>query len=402
MKKLRILLVTDTHRPLGGAEKHFFRLKEELKGRAEVFSFGFAGTEERGADFLTLKDSAHPRMRQVWKLIPNPRVYAKLKAYAASVRPDVVHLHNANRYTATVLAALRPYPVVHTVHDYGLLCPNQWNLHRDLSVCASGLTWACLGEHRHGQSWPSYLVRLAWFWRKRSLLRRAVVHFVAPSPALKECLSKAGFKPVTRISTYLPMNEIPNPAAGGDPKGLLYLGLLEENKGVHLLLEALPEIQRRIPGVHLTVAGEGSWKARLQDRVRVLGLPGVRFVGWVGEPGPLYRRAGLVVVPSLGLETGPLTAAEAMSQGRPVVGSDRGGIAWLVEHGKTGMLFDPLKKGDLAAQVVKVLARPARMKQMGLAGNRRIRRLASKKETLAAYLDLYRKVQETPRSGFAH
>jgi glycogen(starch) synthase len=138
---------------------------------------------------------------------------------------------------------------------------------------------------------------------------------------------------------------------------ILFAGRLEYEKGVQTVLEALPSIERQVPGVGLIVAGAGTYRASLEQRARDIGLDGqVRFAGFVEEPDlrSLYRTADLVVVPSL-YEPFGLVALEAMASGAPVVAADTGGLREIVEHGATGLRFRPDDPSALADAAVRVL-----------------------------------------------
>jgi glycogen(starch) synthase len=151
---------------------------------------------------------------------------------------------------------------------------------------------------------------------------------------------------------------------GGMPRWqgplILFAGRLEYEKGVQTVLEALPSIERRVPGVGLVVAGTGTYRASLERRAREIGLDGqVRFAGFVEEPDlrALYVAADLVVVPSL-YEPFGLVALEAMASGTPVVAADTGGLREIVDHGASGLRFRADDAGALSDAAVRVLTDP--------------------------------------------
>ena len=73
------------------------------------------------------------------------------------VNPEIIHLHNINKYTFSLLFALRGYKVVQTVHDYSLICPTIWNVHNDLKPCPTGITRFCFWDHKRGNNIFVYL-----------------------------------------------------------------------------------------------------------------------------------------------------------------------------------------------------------------------------------------------------
>src|SRR5687768_4733870 len=127
---MRILLITDNHTPSGGAEHYFFDLKNRLKNLSgfEIFSLGFGPKEEKGADFLVLKSLNSNMSKFIWRILFHPFIYLKLRNYIRKIKPDVIHLHNTKQYTISLLKAIKPYPVVQTIHDYSYICPTAQNI----------------------------------------------------------------------------------------------------------------------------------------------------------------------------------------------------------------------------------------------------------------------------------
>ena len=122
---------------------------------------------------------------------------------------------------------------------------------------------------------------------------------------------------------------------------VVYSGRLEWEKGVHDLLEALPELRRRHPGLRLAVVGDGTQADELSRQAGELHLAdAVTFVGWVEDDDlvALAAAADVAVVPSI-YEPFGLVALEAAAVGTPLVVADTGGLREFVEHGVTGLRF---------------------------------------------------------------
>jgi glycogen(starch) synthase len=122
---------------------------------------------------------------------------------------------------------------------------------------------------------------------------------------------------------------------------VVYSGRLEWEKGVHDLLEALPAMRARHPGLRLAVVGEGSQASELARQAAELGVTAdVTFVGWVEDDAlvALAAAADVAVVPSI-YEPFGLVALEAAAVGTPLVVADTGGLREVVEHGVTGLRF---------------------------------------------------------------
>jgi glycosyltransferase involved in cell wall biosynthesis len=84
----------------------------------------------------------------------------------------------------------------------------------------------------------------------------------------------------------------------------------------------------------------------------------------------LYRSADIVCVPSRS-DTLPTGVMEAMICGVPVIGARTGGIPFMVDHDRTGILFEPGNAGELAAAIANLAADARRSREMGVAGRHR-------------------------------
>lgn len=150
---------------------------------------------------------------------------------------------------------------------------------------------------------------------------------------------------------------------------------LEWEKGVHVLLDALPRLRRRFPGLRLVVAGRGSQHDALVAQARRLRLGrSVSFVGWLPEHdlAALLGAADAVVLPSV-YEPFGLVALEAGVQRVPLAVSDVGGLAETVVDGVTGRTFPALDPSALADVVADVLDDPAAAQRRVRAMSRRLR-----------------------------
>jgi glycosyltransferase involved in cell wall biosynthesis len=155
---------------------------------------------------------------------------------------------------------------------------------------------------------------------------------------------------------------------------VLFVGRIDANKGVDLLLAAFRRLAPARPDLHLVLAGDGPDRPALQ--AQAAGLARVHFLGWV-EDRPrvfgLHAAAEVVACPSYS-EAFCYAAAEAMATERPVVASAVGGLRDLVVDGRTGWLVPPGDAGALADALAKVLDDPGGAHAMGQAGGERVRR----------------------------
>lgn len=143
-------------------------------------------------------------------------------------------------------------------------------------------------------------------------------------------------------------------------KIIFFVGRLVPEKGVQVLLHAMPAILRGCPEAKLIVAGQGPMEGELKYMAQNLGLgPKVYFTGYLDDQqrNDLYAVADVAVFPSL-YEPFGIVALEAMAAGTPVVVADTGGLGEVVTHGENGLKAFPGSASSLAENVVRVLQEP--------------------------------------------
>ncbi|WP_097026371.1 glycosyltransferase family 4 protein [Clostridium peptidivorans] len=129
--------------------------------------------------------------------------------------------------------------------------------------------------------------------------------------------------------------------ASSEEKIILFLGKHSYQKGIHLLIEAIPEVISAYSKVKFLIVGKGPMTEELQDRISCMNLEHkVIFTGYLGEEEKikLYRVSDIAVVPSMYEHFGT-TALEAMAANCAVLASDIGGLSEIVEHKQNGLKF---------------------------------------------------------------
>ncbi|MFT7393946.1 MAG: glycogen(starch) synthase [Candidatus Azotimanducaceae bacterium] len=187
-----------------------------------------------------------------------------------------------------------------------------------------------------------------------------------------------------------------------DNPTLLAIGRLVEQKGFHRAIEAMPHVLEARPDTHLRILGEGPERARLESLVDELGvrdsvsLPGhVHHSTMVEE----FTRAQVVVAPSVH-EGLPYALLEAASYGRPIVGTNVGGIRDVVTHGVNGVLVEPDAADHdpsvLADSVLSILNSNELARSYAAAGRRHIERHLSLEKCVERYEHVYRAAVQEP------
>lgn len=169
----------------------------------------------------------------------------------------------------------------------------------------------------------------------------------------------------------------PLPTCAGAPAVLLPTAQICAHKGIHLLLEAA----EAVPDVQIWVTGDMQDPATAvyARQVRELALSPrlrgrVHFLGFRKDIYYVMRAADIVCIPSIWQEPFGLVAAEAMALGKPVLVSNRGALPEIVQHGETGIVFDPDKSEDLTAALRVLIHQHRYAARLGENGPAEVRR----------------------------
>lgn len=240
-------------------------------------------------------------------------------------------------------------------------------------------------------------------WTTEALLHRGVKHVwrsagavVAPSESLAATARAFDPQPAVDIIPYGAAVDGVTPketyAHSGDVR-LLFVGRLEKQKGLDVLLAALAKVSSALKW-RLTLAGDGpDWpvvaalagRYALIDRIELLG-----WQGWNTLP-PLYRQADVFVMPSR--ENGmPAALLEAMAAGLPVVSTSVTGAGEAVQDGKTGLLVPPGDSDALADALTRAMVDPTCWEPLGRAGRARIESYYSWTNVAEKWVDVIERV----------
>ena len=134
---------------------------------------------------------------------------------------------------------------------------------------------------------------------------------------------------------------------------------LEPLYNVGCTIDAFAIIQREFPEAELVVAGDGSERVPIENKVRELNLANVTFLGRVSPSDmPKVYDGADVYLNSPNIDNMPLSVIEAFACGLPVVTSDAGGIPYIVEHDRTGLIFPSRNAEAMALQALRLLRDP--------------------------------------------
>jgi glycosyltransferase involved in cell wall biosynthesis len=390
---MKICIVSNLYNPfvLGGAEKFAERLAGYLSQEHEVTvvttspNCGIWPSFESVDKIQIIRfnplnvyhtyyaDQTSPILKPLWHGIDmwNPHSYVILKRILTNLKPDVVHTNNLGGLSTSTFSAIKSQdiPHVHTLHDYQLLSP-----------------WSTL--IRKGKT----IQHFNFFDKKYISVKKRLCEHVsvvtAPSQFIINLHSQQGFF-LKAMKKIIPLAVEPNDALvtikQHDLIDILYVGTLVHHKGVHVLIDAFKAIEAA--NIRLHILGKGVAEPEL--KIMASQDPRIAFYGYVSDDvrGDLYRKANIVVVPSIWYDNSPTVIRESFSFGTPVIGSDIGGIPELINDGVNGLLFEPGNVDELKEKLLTLCQNVGLLKSMEMNITH-----SEKKQTLTEQISIVSKI----------
>jgi glycosyltransferase involved in cell wall biosynthesis len=362
----------------------------------------------------------------------NPLIGKWLTGFLRQARPQIVHLQGGYLLSASAIEAVKQasLPLVVTLHDFWFVCPRLTLLKPTGAVCrvpdnVAECAW-CLATERRRFRWLDIASRGAAgalalpllaepgaarlfgiypdaqeLARRReqlmSALKRADM-ILSPSEFLRRIFVEQGIDPARIIYSRLGLDTShwaaplePAPASA-ETLRLAYIGQVARHKGVDLLVKAFNRLDRsRRPAQLKIYGGLGAfpdYARALQGLAR--GNPAIEFAGRFDNSriAEILQQTDAVVVPSIWYENSPVTIAEALATGTPVLASNLGAMPELVRHNWNGLLFKAGDVDDLTCQLQRLLDEPGLVSR--LAANAHAVRLID--DEMAQLVSLYESV----------
>lgn len=324
-------------------------------------------------------------------------------------KPDLIHIHKANLLSFSIIqsAILLKIPVVQSIYDYWYFCPGGALVTIGGELCNKfhGIRCIRCDVFRDFKFLSKVMLLLRWkivF----DYYYRHINSFVVLSESSKNILAKYGIneKKINVIHQAFPMKawEAAEPIDIED-NSILFAGWVDEKKGLHILIDAMSEILKKIPNAKLYVLELTSYKEYknrirkkidehgLKDNVFMFGkLSSDEFKGFL-------KRATCVVVPEQWENMSPVIVAEAMAKAKPIVAGRIGGIPEFIEHGKSGLLAEYNNPRDFAEKIIRILQDKNAAVEMGKMARQIALEMFDEEKIKNRLLNLYQSV----RSGSA-
>ena len=393
-KKLSILILSDYAFVKGGAEKVAISSSISLadRGHKVVFfsSVGPISAELQKSRIYKIvcigqKDILdNPnRFAAIFNGIYNVKALKELKKELKLCKPDLVHIHGISKALswATInLIHKTGIPIVYTLHDYGLICPNLgiYDFKKD-KICQyykPGKTAKCFYTDCDKRNYLQKLWRWVRFFINLRIFKvqKKISLFIAVSNFIKDTFCESNFSGVPIEVLYNPIEKpsSSNMAAAdfkksGDKQNtikyfnkqeklqFLYVGRLSHEKGVDILLDAISNVD-----ANLVIIGDGELISYCRDKANKLPAGKIKVLGYQNKEiiENEMARSLTLILPSRCMEPAPLVIGEAALNKLPSIVAGHGGLKELVINGISGLYFDPNSVESLIKAILKFSENP--------------------------------------------
>ncbi len=361
---MRILFATDQYLPTpGGISTVTQRISVALAKKGHTVAVIAPSTDWKfrkelkdGVTIYSISSLLVHKLKQL-RYSPTFLYRKKIDHIIRSFRPDIIHLETPNTIASEALyvAEKLNIPVIATCH----IMPE--NISGTLPFLPSKIG-KMIGN--------LYMKQVINVYNKVSLV-------TAPTPIGTAILIANGIKrPTLPLSNGIDLEAFRQPSQEEKQKLqkkynlsqtpiILYIGRLDKEKKVNILIEALQYL-KRTQTFQVIIEGKGQQMENLEDLVQKLGLQDkVSFIGYTEEKelSTLYSLATVFVMPSTA-ELQSLVTMEAMALGLPVIGARAGALPYLIKPDENGFLFEPDNPVDLAQKLQRILENPDLQKSM--------------------------------------
>lgn len=371
---MKILEINKFYFARGGADRHFLDLVELLEAHGnEVAVLAMAhpkNLESKWSPYFlstvgyTAEYNFGQKIKGVLRMYYSWEAKRKINKLLDDFQPDIVHIHNIyHQLSPAILPAIkkRGIPVIMTVHDYKLICPN-YLLRGEKLGFWKFVAKKCFKDSRL----KSFLVALEWrlhkFWK---IYAKNIDLYIAPSVFAQNKLAQHGipknqirvlphfFGKVSKTSILGSMEVNDNTAE----RYAVYAGSISREKGVDTLIRIFKKNQHLklyLAGAVETGFAKGNFK-------------NIKYLGHLDKLAlaPIVGAAGCVVSASRLPETFGLIALEAISAGKPFIGFNTGAYGEIIINGENGFLaknktafreaVEKIARGEMVFEQKKIL-----------------------------------------------
>ncbi|HLZ43901.1 MAG TPA: glycosyltransferase family 4 protein [Candidatus Sulfotelmatobacter sp.] len=363
---MKVLFVHSAYQQFGGEDSVVRAEMELLRSRGDEVRLYGRHNDEIKQFGLTQKTLLLPQTVYSWK------TSGELRDVVRQFKPDVAFIHNV--YPLISPSAYHTLhqlgvPAVQVLHNFRPFCPNgfYYTQGRICEACRDGNYLNAVKNRCYKDSYTfSALYGLTLGINRLEGMIEKISGFVCLTEFFRIKMREAG---VPESKLFVRPNFVDASALNGGTKvgsyGL-FMGRLSAEKGCWTLIRAF----EKLPQVPLKIVGTGPMEQELREYVRDRNLENIEFLGFKSgtEKWEILRNAFCLVLPSEWYENFPVTVLEAFMASKPVVASRMGGLPYIVEEGKSGLLFEAGKADELAQRIQQLASSREDAARMGQCG----------------------------------
>ncbi len=296
------------------------------------------------------KLSLTKKLKYASRMIYSTEAKQKIKKLIDKTNVDIVHLHNIYHHISpSILPSIkkRGIPVVMTLHDYKLICPNYTMFHhgKNHEEDCNGFYGSCVsGKCMKDSRTFSRVVQLEMIFHHKIMryYRRYVDKFIAPSEFMMNMCIRHGWDKKDFINIKNPVDTRQFSPTKKDGQFVTYIGRLSEEKGLQTLLDSA----KLTPHIPYQIIGQGPLESKIKERIKKEEIDNIDLLGFKNgkDLQASYNDARILVLPSLWYENYPLSILEAKAKAKIIIASNIGGIKemlpkdFLTPSGNSGSL----------------------------------------------------------------
>ena len=347
MKKQNVLMAHNYYQVPGGEDTVFHNEVNMLeKNGHKVIKYTRHNDE--------IKDGVLSKLKLGIDTIFSFKTYKEVKKLIDENEIDIVHVHNTLPLISPSIyyaARAKKVPVVQTIHNFRLLCPGA-TFTRNSEICED-----CISKGL-GQSLKHKCYR-------GSLAQTFIMYVMLKFHRIIGTYDKINYITLTEFNKKKLLNLVkveskiyvkPNFVEKREQSErilddyFVYIGRLDEIKGINFLIEAWKDIDENI---ELYVIGTGPEKEKIKKFIEKNNIKNVKMLGFMqrNKIFDIIQKSRAVVVPSNWNEPFGMVIIEAFSKGVPIIASKIGSIPYIVDHNVNGILVDPGDKLKLKESI---------------------------------------------------
>jgi glycosyltransferase involved in cell wall biosynthesis len=352
---MKILILNSLYRPhdIGGAERSVEILARGLKEKG-IEPVIVSTAENDAADtvdgiksyylkipnlyWMRTAKSRRLYKKPFWHLLDsyNPFARSKLADIIRVEKPDIFHSNNLGGFSvyAWKVASSFYLPIVHTIRDHYLICPNAVMYRKDKRCEKQCFRCALFSlPRKYMSSRVGAVIGVSEF-----ILTKHLEYGYFNNAGIKTHI----YSPGTGISDFRNYDRKDGQVIFG------FVGMLAPIKGIEYLLRRFSAVPLKDAKLNIYGSGiTGDYERRLMDKHA---SENIRFMGH-RKPDEIYGEIDVLIIPSLCDDAFPRVLIESYSNGVPVIATILGGASEMVEEGRTGFTFDPSVDGDLEKKI---------------------------------------------------